>query len=174
MARVDISNLKNSGDIAMVFNWEMKINTSGLLIDTPSDDIINIRCTDIQLPEPAIEDLQLNVKSFKIELVGRPLVKQEFTATFFDTIDNGITEFLYDWNREVSDPVTGVQAPLDDVRADITVTRFDRQWETPLYQYNFIGAHLHNYKGLNLTSSGNYIAPVGLFKFVTYKEKSLV
>jgi hypothetical protein len=170
MARVEINSLKNAGDIAMAFNWEMKIDPiPGISF---SNDVVNIRCTNLQLPEPATENIDLDVKNFRVPLVGRPLVKQEFTATFFDTISNDIQNLLYAWNRKVSNPITGEQAPLSEVRTNVTVTRLDRLL-TPIYKYEFIGTHLLLYKGLECVSTGTYIAPSGTFRFVTFSETDL-
>jgi hypothetical protein len=173
MPRVLINNLKTMGDVAMAYNWEIEIvGEAGFSISLPDTDITNIRCTNVQLPEPATENIDLDVKNFRIPLVGRPLVKQEFTATFFDTIDNEVTKFLYNWNRGVSNPETGEQLPLENVRATVFVRRLDRLLN-PIYQYEFKGTHLLIYKGLEGTSTGTIIAPQGTFRFLTFSEKEI-
>lgn len=128
MARPTIHQIKGLGDFQPQYTWDMAfIEFPPGLPSPPSMEDLNLRCVSSGVPKKSDQDIPINIRGHQTHQPGIVAYEGTITLTFTETVDQLISNFIYDWQGILWDPVTGAALPTDQIEATLQLTRLDRE-----------------------------------------------
>ena len=174
MSRITIDQLREIGDLASVYRWNLSIAKfpSGST-SWPSSDDLDVRCETTTIPKLTGTSIETNIRGHKIKSPGIYNYDNVLTLTFIETVDNKIQEFINTWKELCWETKTGKAKPKKDIEAIIHLKRLDNE-DNEIYLYELIGSFYEDSDGGTLDgSTSDVIKPSLTISYDYFKESSL-
>lgn len=172
MPRPSIEQLRNLGDIATVYQWNLNFITFPTAVASPSANDLNLRCLSSAIPTKGEEKQELSLRGHKIYQAGQAQYGNELTLTFVETVDNKIAKFLSAWHEACVATNSGTHVKQSDVECDIQIERLNRQ-DVGNWSYTLIGCFLSTYTHADLSDANEQVKPTLTLSFDYFKEAAL-
>lgn len=172
MPRPSIEQLRNLGDLATVYQWNLNFITFPTVVASPSAEDLNLRCISTTVPTKGEDKQELKLRGHTIYQPGQANYGNELTFTFVETVDNKIATFLANWHEACVNTITGVHSLKSEVQCDILIERLNRQ-DVAIWGYTIIGCFLGTYTHGDLSDANDQVKPTLTISFDYFKEAPL-
>lgn len=128
MARPSLENVRNVGDFAALYLWDMSIvgNVPGDLASLLTSEKVNFRAESAEVPKLTGQSIQLDIRGHRIKQPGIYNNQGTITFTFVEDVDNTIHQFLKAWRDLSWDQNTGARALSKlDLEVEWKIQRLD-------------------------------------------------
>ena len=173
MPRPTIEQVRGLGDVATVYQWNLNFidfpqALGGGVI--PAKEDLNLRMISTTLPTKGNADQEINIRGHKTFQSGQAdYGGNEITLTFYETVDNIVSNFFLAWDETCVQTGTGVHGSKADAECPIEITRLNRQDE-PIWVYFLVGCKLRSYTLPDLTGEDDTMKPSILLKYDYFKK----
>ena len=135
--------LRELGEVAQLHRWHLRFDGGPSAATPPPADEVNLLCQSAEVPRmESGEQTTINIRQHQIMRPGIRKFSHTINLTFIEVEDNTISTWLRDWRLAVFDPITGNQMPLEEIQADVVLTRLDKQ-DNGIWEYKMYGCY-HN------------------------------
>lgn len=163
--RADIHSLRMLTDFVTSYQWFLRFDSfpSGNEFETTEDDM-NIRCISSTIPTFKDQPIPTDIRGHKVWQPGIHQYTQNITLTMAENIDMMINNFIVGWREACRKTGTGVHMMKDEVEANITLVRLNRQDE-PIWYYHLVGCFLAGYEQGELGTENTLFRPTLLINY---------
>ena len=172
MPRPSIEQLRNIGDAATVYQWNLNFITFPSAVVSPAAGDLNLRCLSTTTPNKATEKQELSIRGHKIYQPGVAMYGNELTLTFVETVDNKVATMLANWHEACVATNSGAHKTRNEVQCNIQIERLNRQ-DSPIWGYTLLGCFLLNYNHGDLSDMNDQVKPTVTINFDYFKEAPL-
>lgn len=173
MARITLDQIRNVGDFATVYQWNLYFAQFPNIGSYPSSGELNLRCLTSELPQSTNQKIPIGIRGHKVFQPGIREYTGTLTLTFAETIDNTIAEFLREWEEACTESNTGRHNIKQDVEAVIIIERLDRE-DNPIYRYTLVGCFIETFEEGQLDGeSSEIMRPSITISYDRYKKEGI-
>lgn len=172
MSRPDITQIRNVGDFATLYQWYVTMPKKPVGI---SDDDLNFRCLSTEIPKKTSQTIEVQIRGHKVRQPGIYDSTPTITLAFVGTVDNVISNFIRDWREKCVEEITGKHEVKADVEATLMLTQLDRT-DAPIWQYELFGCWLEDYDptgGQWDGASSDILRPTITVSYDFFKDKAM-
>jgi len=136
MPRVQIDQIRGSGQVVTNYNWMIKIlRKPAIPFHVPGDLMLDFRC--VTATEPVYSDatpMEPTIRGHTIAVPGMVKCSRDFKITVLETANLDMRKLFVPWLQATYDPITGIAGPDLAVTADIMLVRMNRH-DIPLWEF---------------------------------------
>ena len=173
MARPTKTQLRNIGEYASVYRWNISFTDPPSAVDVP--DNFNALCVSTALPKKeANQMIEIKIRGHTIRRPGIMDDSHQIQLTFVETVDNQISNFLKTWRDALWEPDTGVQQDLSAVTSTLQIIRLDNQ-DNPIWRYDLHGCFLEDYDpvGAELGADVEAVRPTLTLYYDSFTDEAI-
>jgi len=173
--RPELEQVMNLGDLATVYQWGLEFTKAPNIEGWPSSEQFNLRCVSTDVPKLTNTPIEITIRGHKTKQPGVPSYSGTITLTFIEAVDNVISEAIMNWREAIWATNTGVHGKLEDIHAEILLTRFDRQ-DNPIWQFELKGCVLDDYDpiGGQLADQGEILRPTMTIGYIYFDDAAII
>lgn len=137
MARPTLENLRNVGDFAALYLWDISIigSVPAALSTELTSEKINFRAESAELPKLTGQSIQLDIRGHRIKQPGIYNNQGVITFTFVEDVGNTVHQFFKTWRDLLWDQNTGARADSkQNLEVNFKIQRLDYS-NTPIWFY---------------------------------------
>lgn len=149
MARPKITDIRELGDISVVFRWDMDIKAPKALAAAPAAGALNFRCNSTELPKMTGQNINVEIRGHRVKHAGIYQYTDTIVLEFTETVDNTIAKFLREWRELCWKTKEGTSQLKKDLEATVILTRLNNQ-NSPIWRYTLYGAFIDSFDYPNL------------------------
>ena len=172
MARPTLDNVRNIGDVASAYRWDLTFLQVPTALASYSSEDMNVRCESTTLPKRIEATPDVNIRGHKVLFPGRLTYSNELDMTFIETENNMIAKFLKAWWDLLWDPKLGTRYPKNQLEARLLIKRLDHN-NVAIWQYQIHGVFLKDADFGKLDGETETIKPTVKFSYDYFIEKEL-
>lgn len=171
MARPTITQIRNLGDFAALFRWNVSFSTlPSALAGSYNTNDLNFRCESFATPKVTGSTIEVGIRGQKVRQPGIYEYDKSLTLIFAGTVDGYIHRFFRDWREACW--VTGEgrsKAPKAELTANIELIQLDNM-DKPFWMFRLIGAFLESFDFGTLDGTSSDIQKPNLIITYDYFE----
>lgn len=135
-----------TNEYAVVYMWNFEFGVVPPCLQgyLPSDQKLNILCSTAGLPKATNMPTDIRVRGHRHKQPGIMEYSTTIVINFLETVDNEISEMIWNWREACWASNTGTSWLTNDVVGEIVLTRTDRQ-ENDIWWYILKGTYLEDY-----------------------------
>lgn len=163
-----IEQLRNVGDYATTYHWNLEIAKSPSVVAL--DNGLNLRCQTTEVPKSESEPMEIQVRGLSIKQHGIYKPTQSITLELFETVDNYVHSKIKAWREACWEVRTGAQHTMDEVKGDLLLQRYDNSRQKIIWTYKLIGVFLESYDVPQLGTDSDTLKPSITLSYDYYTE----
>jgi len=163
-----IEQLRNVGDYATVYHWNLEIAKSPNVVAI--DDGLNLRCQSTDVPKSEGESMEVNVRGLKIKQHGIYTPTQTMSLELYETVDNYVHRLISRWREACWAVRTGSQETMANVKGDLLLQRYDNSRRKIIWTYKLIGVYLESYDIPQMSNESDTLKPSLTLSYDYYTE----
>jgi hypothetical protein len=174
MPDLTIENVRQLGEFAKAYNWKLQFLTAPNVLPFPTDDEVAILCTEAETPKYADESFDVDLTVGRIPVLGKAVPVGTQTFSFVETVDNPISNWLYQLSLLTNNIITGKQGNIEDIAFDIRLTRLDNQ-KVGVYEFKSIRCFIAEYdsSGGAFGVDSEVVRPTVTLRYLAFTEEDL-
>ena len=176
MPRPTIEQVRGLGDFATIYQWNLTFASFPTVLNGgafPATEDLNLRMISSTLPTKGNVDQEINIRGHKISQAGQAdYGDRSITLTFFETVDNIVSNFFLAWEETCVQTLTGAHGSKAQSQCSIIIERLNRQ-DQPIFIYNLIGCRLLNYTQPDLSGEDDTFKPSVTIKYDYFTKQSV-
>lgn len=170
MAAISINDIRNVGDYAALYRWNVKFGRNAAPNLGTFDDL-DILCESANVPQLTGASREVSIRGHKIKQPGIYSYSNQITLTFYENVESYVTKAIKQWRDRCWEMDTGKAHTTEEVSIDMTLTRLDNT-NKAIWEYELYGVFLEDADyGGDLDATGEFVKPTMVLSYDYFKDE---